>query len=508
MSYSVNLETNTPFSYSKAIDINRNLLRRYRELSHSTSGEDPFISRFSISPPSSSTSSAIPAHSFPRMNSFIKITPFNGANSDLSESVEEYLDDVETAALSWDLTITPGISEATNRSKIRLFRQNLEKNGDAYHWWYYVLPEGDKKDYGSIIAGFKGRYCIKASQASSLFALQNEMLSLAQGESEHIRDYVYRVEKLSRKIPKEMDPLFAIAFVKGMRDQERKQRVTFDLKDSPNFSFLKALTVVKFSFQEIGEPDPFRPDHQSHDVLPTSVPLYTSPAISQVNTISKADVVQLPSGNVQQSPALKQEQFNTFMFAYEALVGRVPRQPYVPAAAGSTNHRGNARGNPRVTCFNCGIRGHYADTCTNQSLSAFEQQEIRERIRREREANHSDYRPIGNQQEVPLTGANSAEIIQRTVLPRPTAETRTTGAMVSPPVACVRSCHVSQSDLGNACIVAARIPGVRTIFENALEEKRARVEEGDSESLSGGRAPKIIRRSGDIRESSQLRRSL
>ena len=84
MFYSVNLETNTPFSYSKAIDINRNLLWRYPELSHLTSREDPFISCFAISPPSLSTPSAIPAHSFPRMNSFIKITPFNGAHSDLS----------------------------------------------------------------------------------------------------------------------------------------------------------------------------------------------------------------------------------------------------------------------------------------------------------------------------------------------------------------------------------------------------------------------------------------
>jgi len=56
--------------------------------------------------------------------------------------------------------------------------------------------------------------------------------------------------------------------------------------------------------------------------------------------------------------------------------------------------------------------------------------------------------------------------------------------------------------------VGARIPAVRTIFGNALAEKRARVEEGDSESLSGGRAQRIVRRSGDTGESSQLHRSL
>jgi len=97
------------------------------------------------------------------MNNFIKINPFNGANTDLSESVDEYLDDIETAALSWDLSLTPGISEATNSSKIRLFRQNLERNGDAWHWWYYVLPETDKKDYGTIVAEFKDRYGVKAT---------------------------------------------------------------------------------------------------------------------------------------------------------------------------------------------------------------------------------------------------------------------------------------------------------------------------------------------------------
>jgi len=95
--------------------------------------------------------------------------------------------------------------------------------------------------------------------------------------TEHIRDYVHRVEKLSRKIPREMDLLFAITFIKGMKDQERRQRVTFDLKDSPNFSFVKALEVVKFSFEEIGDPITFAlsQEHrsQSHQWLPFILPL-------------------------------------------------------------------------------------------------------------------------------------------------------------------------------------------------------------------------------------------
>jgi len=72
------------------------------------------------------------------MSTFIKINPLTGGNTDLSEDVEEYLDDMETAALSWDLTITPRVVEASNKLKIGLFRQNLEPNGEAFHRWYYI----------------------------------------------------------------------------------------------------------------------------------------------------------------------------------------------------------------------------------------------------------------------------------------------------------------------------------------------------------------------------------
>ena len=438
------------------------------------------------------------------MNTFIKITPFNAASSDHSESVDEYLDDVQTAALCWDLAINPPISEPTHRSKIRFFRQHLGKNGDAYNWWYYLLPESDKKHYGKIVEEFRERYGIKATQASSLFAVQNEMLSLLQGEGERIRDYMHRVEKLSCKIPKEMDSLFAIAFVKSMRDQERKQRVTFDLKDSPNFSFLKALTVVKFSFQEIGEPYPFRPNQTSPDSPQVNVSLYSPSSVSQVNAVSKTDITHSAQETIPLAPLFMQEQFNPFMSSYEASMGRMPRQPF-----SSSNGANNRRGNPRVTCFNCGARGHYSDTCTNQPLTAHEQQGIRDRIRQERDSQQQqDYQTSPVSQLPSLSGANATELTPRTILQRGLHDSSNPVATVSSPVSCLRSCPVSRRDLGNACVVAARIPAVRTIFENALVEKRARVDEGDSESVSGQRGPKVVQRLAEPGESSRLRRSL
>lgn len=66
------------------------------------------------------------------------------------------------AALSWDLMITTGIKEAPDKSKICLFRQNLARDSDDWHWWYYVLPESNKKNSSKIVLEFKDCYGVKA----------------------------------------------------------------------------------------------------------------------------------------------------------------------------------------------------------------------------------------------------------------------------------------------------------------------------------------------------------
>jgi len=217
---------------------------------------------------------------------------------------------------------------------------------------------------------------------------------------------------------------------------------------------------------------------------------------------------QVSSGTIPLTPALTQEQCKTLMSSYESMAGRVPRQPYILGESSPNTLRGNSRGNLRVTCFNCGTRGHYTDTCTNQPLSPLEQQNLRDRIRRERDSYRTDYRYPGSQQGVPLTGANNTDIRPRAILPRSTPGACSSGAILTTLVSCVCSCHISSCDLGKACVVAAWIPAGRTIFENALAETRAQVEIGDYESLDGRRAQKIVRRSGDTGERSQLRRLL
>ena len=511
-----NLEDIVLSCRSKAIDRHLELLDRYRQLPplSSRAAYPSYLPDLHFSSPSLPEQDPVSPSSerlfnkplsplASSMGTLIKINSFNGGNTEICEDVDEYLDDVETAAISWDLTITPGVVEASNKSQIRLFRQNLERDGDAWHWWYYVLSEADKKDFKKIAAEFRNRYGVKAAQASSLFAMQNEMLSLMQGEKEHIREYVHRVEKLSRKIPKDMDSLFAIAFIKGMRDQERRQRVTFDLKDTPNFSFFKALTVVKFSFQEIGEPDPFHPNQKVREPEQPPTLLYSNPIIPQVNSVAVTDIPHTALANSVSSPIITQEQFNAFMSSYEATMRRNSRFPYSQHPTSLASRRTN----PRVTCFNCGTKGHYADMCANPPVSTYEQQEIRERLRREREQLTNSYPLVQPRLEPPLSGSNTITITLRAILQRPTLDKPSGSEFPAAPVTCVRSCKVSERDLGQACMIAARIPAVRTIFQNALAEKRARVEEPEGAGPSTQRAAKTPRRVVDMGESSLLRRS-
>lgn len=136
------------------------------------------------------------------------------------------------------------------------------------------------------------------------------------------------MEKLSCKIARAMDSLFAIVFIKGMQHQERHQRVTCDLKDSPHFSFVKALSVVKVSFQEIGERDPFRSHQKAQESEPLSKSLYNSLGSSPVNPVGKASIIQAPAGNSLAMIPLTQKQCNRCMNGYKACIGRPSRTPY------------------------------------------------------------------------------------------------------------------------------------------------------------------------------------
>jgi len=106
-----------------------------------------------------------------------------------------------------------------------------------------------------------------------------------------------------------------------------------------------------------------------------------------------------------------------------------------------------------------------------------------------------------------LSGSNSIAVTPRAILQHPTSDKPLAGVATTPVVTCVRSCEVSERDLGQACKIASQIPAVRTIFQNALAEKRARIEEAEMDGMTGQQAAKASCRSTDYDGTLLLRRS-
>jgi len=262
---------------------------------------------------------------------------------------------------------------------------------------------------------------------------------MSRGVSTHYR-LCSCSEKLSRRVPKEIDSLVGISFIKGMRDESRRERVPFNLKDSPNFIFLSALAVVKAAYQIIGEPDPFNPKKRSlhdngnghenskqpEDFRP---PLYAS---SEFQTSSR------PTSSIHASQSYSMPPKTGAQFAVplaNQLAGEktgmsrmgfwaskqgeqtaTSRQPAFKFRQAGCWHLGIQA--PPV-CYNCGHSGHYADSCTSPALSPYEPYRIRDIDQVERESRNP---VIGGQQHA--TGSNSVQLLQparRSEVPSPEA---------------------------------------------------------------------------------------
>ena len=124
-----------------------------------------------------------------------------------------------------------------------------------------------------------------------------------------------------------------------------------------------------------------------------------------------------------------------------------------------------------------------------------------------REQLTSSYSPVSTRSEPLLSSPNTIAVTPRAILQRPTPENPASSEFLVAPVTCIRSCKVSERSMEQACKIAAQNPAIRTIFQHALGEKRARVYKSDGKGSLSQRASKAPRRVLDVGESSSLRRS-
>lgn len=112
------------------------------------------------------------------------------------ESPADFSEDVEMAAMSWDAThnVPANRSDAT---RIAIFRQNLDREGDAWHWWNSMLKQEEKKTIEAVKKAFLKRYTEAQNEVVTRFNVQNELMMLSQRSGQSIADYLQEAEGLS-----------------------------------------------------------------------------------------------------------------------------------------------------------------------------------------------------------------------------------------------------------------------------------------------------------------------
>ena len=143
------------------------------------------------------------------------------------------------------------------KSQKRFFRQYLSEDGDAAYWWQYVLRPEEKADYTMIKELFLQRYGTKAIAARSQFEIQNEVMALRQSPGESIASYVRTAEKLSKRVPAELDSVLALCLIKGMQDEVKKGDISYIVHSRKETTFRDVIGIMKAKYRVIGEPDPF-----------------------------------------------------------------------------------------------------------------------------------------------------------------------------------------------------------------------------------------------------------
>ena len=452
------------------------------------------------------------------MAGVMRITMFVG-KGDGREDPVDFIADVEMAARSWD-SLYGADTDHPESSKIALFRQNLDRDGDAWHWWTCIVESGVKESWEAIKKAFLARYEVTKNKAVHRFNIQNELMLLQQRAGQSIAEYVFEAERLSERVPKDMDNLLAMVFIRGLADQETRRRVSYDLRDTPEVTFSKALHMVKSWYQEIGVPDPFNPHSVGFNGYrnANTTPVYAARTNGIATVNATAGTVGNSSNGV--PGGMTQETFNqmmlNFMNTRTDFQQSPHRTPGVTNAAsgvamgGVAVSRERKPGGSGAVCFNCGERGHISTVCRNPPLSYADQRRVRDEARAERESramaapntSGNEYRTMptilerSNRAQPASTGrvnmvSSDAEASGR--ITEVTTEEEQQGTRGGENVSCVKlvSVPADKEIVGRACATLMRMPAVAAIFRNAMADKRVRI---DEEGEPSGRGPPKVQR--------------
>jgi hypothetical protein len=283
------------------------------------------------------------------------------------------------------------------KSLLGFFRQNLVPNYEA-SWWWGSLSKEEKTNWATVKALFIKKFADPVSTEMVGYDDTNEILGLCQKAGQSIKEYLQEAEHLHRKIKPVLHHTLPTEVVQRLSDDQKRSNVSFALIGT-EYDFEKAVEKVKAAYRLIGEPDPFKPKAQKH--WPSTDPFYSasasggmgppgSMAPSPISIIAAVGHRRRTSydrhtqqhagdqfarlstsdGNQASGGKLFQAEFNAYMENYmkqqKAQDFRMPAQTLVVTAPAFPSR--GFTGNPWVTCFNSGQKGHRSTECSGTPL--------------------------------------------------------------------------------------------------------------------------------------------
>lgn len=127
-------------------------------------------------------------------------------------------------------------------------------------------------------------------------------MALRQNAGESIATYVRTAEKLSKRVPSELDSVLALCLIKGMADEMKKADISYIVNATPNMTFHQVVEVIKAKYRVIGEPDPFgnasiQKQHEKASWSAYSAPPSGSTMVPVVAAVGRMD--NIPTYNVE-----------------------------------------------------------------------------------------------------------------------------------------------------------------------------------------------------------------